>query len=291
MSDPLSIGAMQSGRPDVRASIARAAQRTGVDFNYLLAQAKIESSLDPSANAGTSSAAGLYQFTNSTWLRTLDQHGASHGLAWAASAIEGGKVSPGMRAQVMALRYDPDASALMAAELANDNRAELVGVLGREPDSAELYLAHFLGSAGASEFLTALSTDPRQSAVAVNPKAAASNRGIFYDRSGAPRSVAGVMDLMRSKVGNAMEGGPAPQWVEYGAPGFAVPQALPEQFAGGPVARQFHAARQELADVTGPARRSMADTLRNAFGSGADGQAAVPANVRAAYSQLKRFDL
>lgn len=296
MSDPLSIGAMQSGRPDVRAAIARAAQRTGVDFNYLLAQAKIESSLDPSANAGTSSAAGLYQFTNSTWLRTLDQHGADHGLAWAASAIDGGKVAPGMRAQIMALRYDPDASALMAAELANDNRAELVGVLGREPDSAELYLAHFLGSAGASEFLTALAANPGQSAVAVNPKAAASNRGIFYDRSGAPRSVGGVMDLMRSKVGNAMEGGVAPQWVEYGAPSFAAPGlagmgAQPEQFAGGPVARQFHAARQELAQVAGPARQSMADTLRNTFGAGADGQSSAPAHVREAYGQLKRFDL
>lgn len=289
MSDPLSLGAMRSSRPDVRAAIARAAQRTGVDFNYLLAQAKIESSLDPSANASTSSAAGLYQFTNSTWLRTLDQHGADHGLAWAASAIDGGKVAPGMRAQIMALRYDPDASALMAAELANDNRAELVGVLGREPDSAELYLAHFLGSAGAGEFLTALAADPGQSAVAVNPKAAASNRGIFFDRSGAPRSVGGVMDLLRSKVGNAMEGGMAPQWVEYGAPSFAAPQ--PEQFAGGPVARQFHAARQELAQVAGPARQSMADTLRNTFGAGSDGQAAVPAHVREAYGQLKRFDL
>ena len=45
----------------------------------------------------------------------------------------------------MALRFDPAASARMAAELANDNRAELETALGRTPDSAELYLAHFLG--------------------------------------------------------------------------------------------------------------------------------------------------
>ena len=70
------------------------------------------------------------------------------------------------------MRYDPDASAMMAAELASDNRADLSGLLGREPDAAELYLAHFLGSGGAREFLTALNTDPSQSAAAVAPKAA-----------------------------------------------------------------------------------------------------------------------
>lgn len=295
MSEPQSIGVRQAGSPDVRAAIARASQRTGVDFQYLLAQAKIESSLDPSAKAGTSSAAGLYQFTNGTWLRTLDKHGANHGLDWAGAAIDGGRVDPQMRAQVMALRFDPDASALMAAELANDNRTELVGVLGREPDAAELYLAHFLGSTGAGEFLTALNENPGQSAAGVAPKAAASNRGIFYDASGAPRSVAGVMELLRGKVGAAMESGGAPAWVEYGnGPQFAANQSgvQPAAISGGPIARQFDAARQELASAAGAGRQSMADTLRNAFGGlGNEGQSAAPANVRAAYGQLKRFDL
>ena len=52
---------------NVQSAIARAATRTGVDFDYLLAQAKLESGLDPSAKAGTSSATGLYQFIDSTW--------------------------------------------------------------------------------------------------------------------------------------------------------------------------------------------------------------------------------
>lgn len=290
MSEPLPIGVRPSGSPDVRAAIARAAQRTGVDFQYLLAQAKLESSLDPSARAGTSSAAGLYQFTSGTWLRTLDQHGASHGLDWAAAAIDGGRVDPAMRSQVMALRMDADASALMAAELANDNRTELTGILGREPDSAELYLAHFLGVGGAGQFLAALEQNPGQSAAAILPKAAAANHGIFYDGSGAPRSVAGVMELLRGKVAAAMEGGAPPAWVEYGSPRFAA--GATETFSGGPIAREFHAARQELAAASAPARQSMADTLRNTFGgSGGDGQSAVPAHVRAAYGQLKRFDL
>jgi hypothetical protein len=295
LSEPLPIGVRSTGTPEVRAAIARAAQRTGMDFQYLLAQAKLESSLDPSAKAGTSSAAGLYQFTNGTWLRTLDKHGSEHGLDWAGAAIEGGRVDPGMRSQIMALRYDADASALMAAELASDNKAELSGVLGREPDAAELYLAHFLGAAGAGTFLSALNENPGQSAAGILPKAAAANRGIFYDRSGAPRSVAGVMELLRGKVGSAMEDGTAPAWVDYGVPQFAqggIAVAAPaEQFTGGPIARQFHAARQELAATTAPARQSMADTLRTAFGASGDGQSSVPAHVRAAYGQLKRFDL
>jgi len=195
-----------------------------------------------------------------------------------------------MRAQIMALRFDPDASSLMAAELANDNRAELTGMLGREPDHAELYLAHFLGIAGAGQFLSALDTDPGQSAAGLLPQAAASNRTIFYDRSGAPRSVAGVMELMRGKVGAAMESGTPPAWVEYGAPRFAMTPT--PQATGGPIARQFDAARQESAVATASGRQSMADTLRNAFGGmGSDGQTPAPANVRAAYGQLKRFDL
>ena len=183
----------------------RASAATGVDFGYLLGQARLESSLNPNAKAGTSSAAGLYQFTGGTWLTTLDRHGADHGYGWAGAAIERGKVAdPAMRSQVMALRYDPDASALMAAELASDNRDVLVGVLGREPDAAELYLAHFLGAGGASKFLTELSADPSQSAAALFPQAAEANRGIFYSPDGAPRSLDEVMGLLRGKMARAM---------------------------------------------------------------------------------------
>ncbi len=260
----------------MQAAIARAAQATGVDFSYLLAQARIESSLNPSARAGTSSAAGLYQFTHGTWLSMLDRHGARHGLGWADAAIEGGKVSdPALRSEVMALRFDPDASALMAAELANDNRASLTATLGREPDAAELYVAHFLGAEGAGRFLSALSADPAQSAAALLPAAAAANRGIFY-ADGAPRSVGQVMDLLRGKVSAAMDGTALPQ----AAPGVAA--ANP---ALGPLAREFHAAA-----VPGQsARPSMAETLATTFGAGSS--SAMPGHVRAAYGKLRAFGL
>ena len=206
--------------------------------------------------ASTSSAAGLYQFTGGTWLQTVDRHGTRHGLDWAASAIEGGRVDPAMRAQIMAMRFDPNASALMAAELANDNKAALTGLLGRAPDAAELYMAHFLGAEGATKFLAALQSDPTQSAAALLPSAAAANRGIFYDAAG-PRSVAGVMDLMRSKVSAAIGGAGLPP-PTYGPGQFA--SAPPPTPAGGPLQREFTA----LADQANAANRpSMADTLRS----------------------------
>jgi hypothetical protein len=273
----------------VRAAIARASQATGVDFDYLLAQAKIESSLNPQAKAGTSSAAGLYQFTGGTWLQTLDRHGERHGLDWASAAIDGGRVDPQMRAQIMAMRFDPNASALMAAELANDNKTALTGVLGREPDSAELYMAHFLGAEGAAKFLSALQSDPTQSAAAILPKAAAANHGIFYDASG-PRTVAGVMELMRGKVSSAMSGaGPMPANSAY-APS-QIAGAAP---VGGPLQREFTAmAAQAGTQAAGSGRTSMADTLRSAFGAGAGGppQGGAPDFVRTAYAKLQAFNL
>ena len=273
---------------DVRAAIARASQATGVDFDYLFAQAKIESSLNPQAKAGTSSAAGLYQFTGGTWLQTLDRHGDRHGLDWAANAIDGGRVDPGMRAQIMAMRFDPNASALMAAELASDNKTALSGVLGREPDAAELYMAHFLGADGAAKFLSALQSNPSQSAAALLPKAAAANRGIFYDASG-PRSVSGVMDLMRGKVSAAMGGAGLPP-ATYGSGQIAGGPAAPAP-TGGPIQREFQAmAAQASTQGALFGRPSMADTLRNTFGAGT-GPAGAPDFVRSAYAKLQAFNL
>ncbi len=280
MSQPDQIGTYAAITPGadsgaVRGAIARAAQATGADFNFLLAQARLESSLDPNAHAASSSAAGLYQFTDATWRSALDRHGAAYGLR-------------GADAGAMALRYDPQAAALMAGEMAGDNAAALAPVLGRAPDAAELYLAHFLGADGATRFLTALGTDPAQSAAALLPKAAAANRAVFYGADGAARSVGAVMTLLRTKVQAAMQDGGA-------APLAPTAQRAP---ASGPLAQQFAAAQAQA----GPAS-SMADTLRNAFGLGGDGAAPasaqfpaqvagpVPAHVRAAYGRLLALGL
>ena len=291
MSEPQSIGAAAPGptpTPQVQAAIAHAARATGVDFAYLLGEARLESSLNPNARAATSSAAGLYQFTGGTWLQTLDRHGAKHGLGWAGAAIAGGRVTdPAQRTAIMDLRYDPAAAALMAGALANDNRAALTGVLGREPDPAELYLAHFMGAAGASRFLTALAADPGQAAAGLFAAAAAANRTIFYDAAGGPRSLGGVMDLLRGKLASAMGNLPAAtsagDWDGDWSGDWA--ELTPNTGIGASI----NPAPARSAPPEPPQRASMAATLAATFGLGTDSQ--VPPHVRAAYGKLQAFGL
>ncbi|QTH21916.1 hypothetical protein HRJ34_27115 [Rhizorhabdus wittichii] len=201
----------------VRGAIGRAAQRVGVDFTYLLNQARSESGLDPNAQARSSSAGGLFQFIDQSWLGAVKMYGAKHGLGWAADAISrrgdgGWKVDGAVRDQVMALKNDPEASSLMAAEFASDNADGLKASLGRQPRSADLYFAHFLGLEGATRFLKAADARPDASAAALFPREARANRSIFYDGGGNARSLSQVYALMAKKIddnGAPLNGAPA----------------------------------------------------------------------------------
>lgn len=197
----------------VSSAIQLAAARTGVDFDYLFSQARIESGLNPNARARTSSATGLFQFIDQTWLATVHEHGERHGLGWAAAAIRrgpGGRyqvADPEMRRAILDLRRQPEAASAMAAEFAADNRDYLEPRLGRPVEPVDLYLAHFLGAAGASRFLSAHQANPNASAAAVAPSAARANRSVFYDRSGAPRTLDQVRQRFAEKMGGDV---PAP---------------------------------------------------------------------------------
>src|SRR5690348_634166 len=69
-------------------SIKTASTRTGVNFAYLLQQASTESSFNPKAKAKTSSASGLYQFIESTWLSMVKKHGDKYGMGDLADKID-----------------------------------------------------------------------------------------------------------------------------------------------------------------------------------------------------------
>jgi len=180
----------------IEAAVRRASSTTGVDFGFLMRTAQRESGLSSSAHATTSSAAGLFQFVEQTWLSTLKRHGAAHGYARYAELIDqapdGRFVVPqgdDARKVIMDLRYDPHASAAMAAELASDHAAYLRGRTGREPTGGELYAAHFLGPQGSAKLIEAANATPTAAAAALFPDAAASNHDVFY-RGGRPVTVA-----------------------------------------------------------------------------------------------------
>jgi hypothetical protein len=188
-------------------AIRDASRRSGVDFKYMLAKAQTESSFDPRAKARTSSASGLYQFIESTWLNTVRQHGAKHGLADVAAQIEDDFAGnprvrdPAVRRSILDLRYDPKTASTMAAEFAKSNHAQLENALGSGVSSTDLYLAHFLGAGGATRFLASHRIDPQRIAATQFPEAAAANRGVFYDpQSGRARTLGQVYDFFARKM-------------------------------------------------------------------------------------------
>lgn len=177
----------------VRAAIRRAADATGVDFSLLVETARRESAFNPTARAGTSSATGLFQFIESTWLDMVRRHGPSHGLASEAAALRAG-ADPSMRREILALRNDPELAARMAGELARENALSLQSRLGRPPSAGEVYAAHVMGPAGAARLIEA-AAQGAPDASALFPREAQANRGLFF-ADGHPRSAQGLLDRL-----------------------------------------------------------------------------------------------
>ncbi|MDX5331367.1 MAG: lytic transglycosylase domain-containing protein [Caulobacteraceae bacterium] len=204
---------VQGLRGVVESAIQRASSATGVDFTFLMGTAHRESGYNPKAKAKTSSAAGLFQFVEQTWLATLKQHGAKYGYARYADLIQKGSDGryrvPGAEARqtVMDLRFDPHAASLMAGELATDHAAYLRGRVGRQPTAGELYAAHFLGPQGSARLIEAARSQPGASAAALFPEAARANRSIFY-KGGRAATVAEVYANLTRTGGSADAIGP-----------------------------------------------------------------------------------
>ncbi|NEX91153.1 hypothetical protein [Caulobacter sp. 17J65-9] len=200
--------------PVVSSAIHRAASVTGVSKAYLHRTAWRESSFDPYARAPTSSATGLFQFVERTWLTMVRDYGPRYGLRREAALVRqdaSGRPyipDPVARAHVLGLRYDPQVSALLAAELARANTRALRSSLGREPRASELYLAHVLGADGAAEILRAERLSPLRPAAAVLPRAAKANRALFF-ANGRPRSTAAVVRSLSEGM-SGLDGQPYP---------------------------------------------------------------------------------
>ncbi|CAN7367391.1 transglycosylase SLT domain-containing protein [Bradyrhizobium sp. LjRoot220] len=196
-------------RARIAGSIKQAASTSGASFEYLLTTAKMESNFNPKAAATTSSARGLFQFIDQTWLGTVKEAGSQLGYGKYADAITrnpSGSYSvsdPAARSAIMKLRDDPDAASSMAGVLTQSNSFKLTGKIGRRPSDAELYMAHFMGVGGAGKLISSAEDNPQASAVRMFPAAAEANRSIFYDRSGRGRSVSEVYSVLNSRYASA----------------------------------------------------------------------------------------
>jgi hypothetical protein len=205
-------GAIGGAEPAVAGAIRNAASATGTNFEYLLATARVESGFNPSASAKTSSAQGLFQFIDRTWLSTLKQAGPNLGYGKYAAAIsqdQNGQYSvpdPQMRQKIMALRQDPAANAAMAGAFTRTNATQLAAKLGRSATEGELYMAHFLGANGASRLISLAAENPKAPAANAFPRAAQANRSIFYDGAGKARSASDVYASLAGRYATARAG-------------------------------------------------------------------------------------
>lgn len=157
----------------VKSAIQNASHKTGVDFAYLVQQAGAESSFNPQAKAKTSSATGLFQFIESTWMQMIEKHGEKYGVSTQNKG----------RSELLALRENPEMASFMAAEFASENEKFLKSHYQGKIGPTELYFAHFLGAGGAAGFLNALQDNPMQKAADIMPKSAAANQNVFYDKA------------------------------------------------------------------------------------------------------------
>ena len=194
----------------VAGAIKQAAASSGTSFQYLLTTAKMESDFNPTAGASTSSAHGLFQFIDQTWLATVKDAGAQFGYGTYADMISkssDGSYSvsdPDAQKAIMKLRDDPTVASAMAAAFTQSNSFKLTGMIGRRPSDSELYMAHFMGVGGAAKLIANAEDNGQASAARLFPNAAAANRSIFYDRAtGRARTVSEVYSVLQQRYDSA----------------------------------------------------------------------------------------
>lgn len=120
----------------------------GGPVNYDQFVVSLESGGDPNARAGTSSATGLYQFTEGTWLNTVEQAKPS----WARGMS---------RAQILAQRTNPARSKEMEQRLRANNIQALRSV-GASPTNENVYAMHHFGEAAGKRFAKASNSTPME---------------------------------------------------------------------------------------------------------------------------------
>ncbi len=184
--------------------IVRAARITSMDPVLLMAIADKESSFATEVQAQTSSATGLFQFIEKTWLGVVRDFGSAYGLERDARLCAG-DLPPADRLRILTLRRDAYLSAVFAAEMLKRDGDRIARRLGRPLTGGETYLVHFLGPDGAERLISRAVEAPNTAAADILPRPAEANKPIFYSSAndGTVRrlSVSAVRDKFETMIG------------------------------------------------------------------------------------------
>jgi len=195
----LNFGPMRIRRYLVE-KIVHASRATNVDPVLLMAIADKESSFKTEVQVQTSSASGLYQFIEKTWLGVVRDFGSRYGLDREAALVAGGDLGRGERQHILDMRRDPYLSAVFAAEMLKRDSLRIARRVGRNLTGGEVYLVHFLGPDGAERMIDEVSRKPDTMAAELLPKPAAANKPIFYGAGAKSLSVSEVRGKFESMI-------------------------------------------------------------------------------------------
>lgn len=135
-------------------AIYKASLSSGVDFELLLLKAIMESDLGRYTVATGSSARGLFQYIEPTWLVLMKRYGANLGYEHYADAISYTKrtgipyiknKNKYLRAEILALRYDDSISAMMKTFQIKEETDALRQYKGSKVSATDHYISHMLG--------------------------------------------------------------------------------------------------------------------------------------------------
>ena len=192
-------------------AVRHAAKVVGVDYGFMMELAQSESGFKTDIKADTSSATGLFQFTDSTWLTILYKDGAKYGLDDIVKNIEVKKNKAGdvidakindplIEKYALDLRKDPRINSLMGAEFVKENKEILQAALPKQQiNRTDQYVAHFLGAGQAVDFLSQMKKNPDGVASDSFPAAAGSNEGVFKKPDGTSRTFKEVYEFFKKK--------------------------------------------------------------------------------------------
>lgn len=159
--------------------------------DYYSRLAQVESNNNPLAKAKTSSASGLYQFTEGTWNQLTEDLGLNYTLDD---------------------RFDPNKSRKVVEAFTKRNERSLKNRLGRQPNDAELYLAHFSGAGGAGKLLDTIKQDPNIPVTEfVSKGALKANKSIFFNKDGSAKKAYEIYNWSAKKFDSPIMETPKPK--------------------------------------------------------------------------------